>query len=347
MLLSIIIPVYNVEAYIEKCIYSLQLQDILKGDYEIVIINDGSPDNSKEVILRLMTQFENIVFIDQENKGVSLARNAGIDKARGEYLVFIDPDDYVAANSFNRVLTLAVKSNADIVFLGYTFLNVDSSVRKEIFYATEKGKIYKGIDAYAVSRGDGQTDPDRTVAILLKKDFLNNAGLRYIAEIPFLEDGEFIARVLCLAERCVFEGGSFYFRTTRPGSATNSSLFYSDKSINGFIKAAINLKKFSSNTQLSKAQKTFMNQPIVKFVLLAMESSFHKSNWSRSVTTIRKLAACDLGSLSLDGVNAPFKPYGKVYNISPFLSIAYLFGKRLLVSMSIKLKGFKKLKSRY
>ena len=338
MQLSIIIPVYNVEEYIEKCVLSLQQQDIPNEEYEIIIINDGSPDNSREVVLRLMKQFTNIVFIEQENKGVSLARNAGIDKATGDYILFIDPDDYVEINSFNRILNLATESNADIVFLGFTFLNIDNSIKKEIFYSEEKGKVYQGIKAYAVSRGDGRTDPDRTVAILYKTSFINNAALRFISDIPYLEDGEFIARILCLAERCVFEGNSFYIRTTRPGSATNSNLFYSEKSINGFIKAAINLKIFSTKEQLSKEQKTFMNQPIIKFVLLGMESSFHISNWRRSLATKRKLAAFNLGWLSLDCVQPPFKIYGMLYNISPFCCIAYLFWRKLLVSVTIKLK---------
>ncbi len=338
MLLSIIIPVYNVADYIEKCIYSLQNQDIDRGEYEIIIINDGSLDNSREIILQLMEGFGNIVFIDQVNRGVSLARNAGIDKARGDYLLFIDPDDYVEVNSFSRILSCAVRNKADIVFLGYTFLRVDNSIKKEIFYLEQKEKIFSGIDAYNISRGDGKTDPDRTWAILYRTRFVNDAALRFISDIPYLEDGEFITRILCFAERCVFEGGSFYLRTSRLGSATNSRLFYSDKAINGFIKAAGNLKLFYDNSELSKTQKVFLNQPMIKFVLLAIEASFQYGNWKRTICTNEKLVALGLEKLSLEKVSPPFKIYGRLYNISPFCFISYLFCIKLKVSLYVKLK---------
>ena len=138
--LSVIIPVYNVEAYIKKCVLSLQHQDISQEEIELIIINDGSPDNCKGVVLELMQSFPNIIFIDQENKGVSKARNAGIDKSRGKYLLFIDPDDYVAPNAFSRILKTSNQQHAEIVFLGYQFLNADDTVRKEMYYEDFHGK---------------------------------------------------------------------------------------------------------------------------------------------------------------------------------------------------------------
>uniref|UniRef100_UPI0030DB473E glycosyltransferase family 2 protein n=1 Tax=uncultured Imperialibacter sp. TaxID=1672639 RepID=UPI0030DB473E len=103
MKLSIIVPVYNVEEYLERCVRSLEDQDIPRSDYEIIVVNDGSPDNSKEVVERLQRELSNIILINQENQGVSMARNAGIDRASGEYLVVVDPDDYVAPNSFASI----------------------------------------------------------------------------------------------------------------------------------------------------------------------------------------------------------------------------------------------------
>ena len=76
--LSIIIPMYNVASYVERCIRSLENQDIPKEDYELICINDGSPDNCKEIIVRLQKEFSNIILIDQENQGVSRARNNGV-----------------------------------------------------------------------------------------------------------------------------------------------------------------------------------------------------------------------------------------------------------------------------
>jgi glycosyltransferase involved in cell wall biosynthesis len=339
MQLSIIVPVYNVEEYIEKCILSLQQQDIPKDQYEIIIINDGSPDNSREVVLKLMKEFSNIVFIEQENKGVSLARNAGIDKARGKYLLFIDPDDYVELNSFGRVLKAADDQNSQVTFLGYKFLNADNSIKKEILFSAEKGKIYPGIKIYAISRGDGTTDPDRSVAILFSRGFMNMHSIRYIANVPYLEDGEFLARVLCLADRCIFEGNSFYIRTTRPGSATNSRLFYSDKAINGFFNAVNNLIQFKQKGSLNEVQQIFINRPIIKFTLLIVQACTGKGNYKKYKAVKQRLKLNGLDKIEVKGCAGFFYKYGMIYNISNDL-FYYIWSARLLfISSGKKLKN--------
>lgn len=336
MKLSIIIPVYNVEKYIEKCILSLQHQDIPVSDYELIIINDGSPDNSREVIIRLAAQYNNIVFIEQENKGVSLARNAGIDRAGGEYLLFIDPDDYVEANSFSRIWKDAYESNAEVVFLGYTFLNSDDSVRKEILFTQEKGKVYPGIIAYHISRGDGTTDPDRSVAILFQRDFMNKANIYYIPNIPYLEDGEFLARVMCLAKQCIFSGNPFYFRTTRPGSATNSGLFYSDKAIDGFFNAANNLKEFKKTYILNKAQDNFINQPITKFTLLIVQACVKKGYYNKYKLIKERLKINSLNKIEIKGCSVFYYKYGLLFNISNDLFYYTWRIRLLLISINKK-----------
>jgi glycosyltransferase involved in cell wall biosynthesis len=323
MRLSVIIPVYNVEAYIEKCVQSLRQQDIDKSQYEIIIINDGSPDNSRDVVIRLMRQHDNIVFIDQENKGVSLARNAGIDKAKGKYLLFIDPDDYIEQNSIARVLAAADQQQAQIAFLGFSFLDENGVVKKEILLSEEKEKLYPGIRAYHISRGDGKTDPDRSVAILFERTFINEHHLRNLADVPYLEDGEFIARALCLAERCIFEGGPFYLRTTRKGSATNSRLFYSDKSVKGFIKAAKNLFNFQQNAPLTGAQKIFLNQPVCKFVLLAANASLKNEEKLGLKDVVNDFKKMGLNKCELHGCKKVYRREGFFYNLSPHAYAVY------------------------
>lgn len=337
MRISIIIPVYNVEKYIEKCILSLQQQDIEKSDYEIIIINDGSPDNSREIILQLMQQFNNIVFIDQPNKGVSLARNAGIDIAVGKYLLFIDPDDYVVPNTFARVLKTTEDQQAQVSFLGFRFLNADNSFKKEILFAHEKGNIYPGVKFYAVSRGDGTTDPDRSWAILYERNFINMAKLRYFANVPYLEDGEFIARVLCLAERCIFEGGAFYIRTTRLDSATNSNVFFSEKAIDGFFNAANNLKQFKATYPLTETQRYFLNQPITKFTLLTVQACIGKGFYGKYRRIKERLKQNGLNKIDLKGNASFYYKYGLIFNLSNDLFYHIWTARLVMISISNKL----------
>ena len=88
--LSIIIPVYNVEKFVERCIRSCEKQDVSSDNYEIICVNDGSKDNSLDIINRLSTEYPNIIVISQPNGGLSAARNTGMRNASGVYYMFVD-----------------------------------------------------------------------------------------------------------------------------------------------------------------------------------------------------------------------------------------------------------------
>ncbi len=106
MKFSLIVPVYNVENYLDKCLNSIFLNNY--KDYEVIIVNDGSTDNSEKIINEYVSKYSNIVYIKQKNKGLSSARNAGVKKAKGDYILFIDSDDYIEKdllNTLNKNLT--------------------------------------------------------------------------------------------------------------------------------------------------------------------------------------------------------------------------------------------------
>lgn len=325
--LSVIVPMYNVAPYIERCVKSLECQDIPIDSYEIICINDGSPDNSSDIVKSLQAQYSNIHLIDQENQGVSRARNNGINCATGEYILFIDPDDYVDANSFARILKVAEDKNTQVFFLGFTVLDEDGNIKYQRFNELVHDETYSGIEAYFVSRGDGRTDPDRMWAILFETHFLNIHCLRFLPDMPYLEDGELISRILCLAERCYFYGGSFYQRTTRPGSATNSRLFHSLSAINGFVRAAVNLQEFRNQKSLSLTQKEFLNQPIVKFVILSVTAVTRSMRLKPFLSVISTLKKNNLDVLELNNCFIYYKKLGRLYNLSPYLLYLYLVAK--------------------
>ncbi|MDK0919113.1 glycosyltransferase [Clostridium perfringens] len=123
--LTIIIPVFNVENFIEECILSIINQNT-KYSYEIILINDGSTDGSRD-ILDKYSKFDNIKIINQINSGVSIARNKGIDKAKGRYIMFVDSDDKLTDNTIEILMNEAVKENYDIVEGNYIYINEDGS----------------------------------------------------------------------------------------------------------------------------------------------------------------------------------------------------------------------------
>lgn len=118
MKVSIVVPVYNVEAYLPKCLDSLINQTF--NDYEIILINDGSTDNSLKIIDEYSQKYpDKIVKINKVNEGQAIARNVGIKQARGEYIMFVDSDDYIDKNTLKTCYDKAKENNADIVCFGH------------------------------------------------------------------------------------------------------------------------------------------------------------------------------------------------------------------------------------
>lgn len=111
--ISAIIPVYNAEQYVGKCIDSILAQT--HTDFEIILINDGSKDNSEQICTEYTEKYSNIKLINKENGGVSAARNTGVEHATGEYVSFIDADDTITPDYFETLFNCAQKNDADIV----------------------------------------------------------------------------------------------------------------------------------------------------------------------------------------------------------------------------------------
>lgn len=128
MLISIIIPVYNKEEHLNECIKSVVYQDY--KELEIIIINDGSTDNSPIVIKKWIEIDSRIKYINQKNKGVSLARNKGLSIAKGDYIFFLDADDYLKQNAIQKLTWHAKQTNADIV-IGNLYENQDDRIIKK------------------------------------------------------------------------------------------------------------------------------------------------------------------------------------------------------------------------
>ncbi len=120
-ILSIIVPVYNASAYIERCVNSFYAQEMDENEFEVILIDDGSPDDSASIIQeRLMPQHSNITLLRQENAGQGRARNHGLSYAKGKYILFVDSDDYLIEKTISRIITIAEKHQLDLcVFTMY------------------------------------------------------------------------------------------------------------------------------------------------------------------------------------------------------------------------------------
>jgi hypothetical protein len=157
--------------------------------------------------------------------------------------------------------------------------------------------------------------PDRSVAIFFRRKFFQEYGLKYIPGIPYLEDGELLSRVFALSEKAIFLKGDFYIRTTREGSATNSNLYFSLEARAGFLKATNNLLEFKKGNNLSIGQKTFLNQPIVKFSILYL-TSFKVKNCIEYSRLIKRLRSDFPNRFDTQGCNSLYKFFALSYNAS-------------------------------
>ncbi len=123
MKLSILIAAYNVEKFIKKCILSCASQNLEVTTYEIIVVNDGSTDGTLNLLENLKKEITNLVVINQNNSGLGAARNTALKHAKGEYVWFIDGDDYIAKNSLTEILSAIALNKLEVLVLNYEVVN--------------------------------------------------------------------------------------------------------------------------------------------------------------------------------------------------------------------------------
>ena len=202
MLFSIIVPVFRTEAYLEKCVRSLLDQTL--SDLEIILVDDGSPDGCPRLCDAYAASDDRIRVIHKQNGGLSDARNTGLDAARGEYVIFVDADDYISPDTCARFAPYAHKGadiligDADVIGGGIDLSHIAPS-----------DTVYTG-EAYLLKafRKRGSV-PMAAWLNIYRKAFLSENGLRFKCGILH-EDEEFTPRAFLRAEAVICTGISFY-----------------------------------------------------------------------------------------------------------------------------------------
>lgn len=204
---SIIVPVYNVEKYIDKCLKSLVEQTL--NDIEIIIVNDGSTDNSKKIIDNYIERYpEKIVYLEKKNGGLSDARNYGIPYAKGEYIAFLDSDDYVEKDIYEKMYEIAKKENSDMVECDF-YWEYPNKTKKDI------GVIYSGQHE--------MLENVRVVAWnkLIKREILEISKIQFPKGYRY-EDVEFTYKLIPYLSKVSFVKEPLIHYIQRPDSISNS-----------------------------------------------------------------------------------------------------------------------------
>lgn len=192
MKLSIIIPVCNVEKYIGPCLESIYRQGLSDGDFEVIVVNDGSTDNSMKVVEDIRFHHHNIQIIHQDHAGPSVCRNEGMEMAKGEYVLFVDSDDLLMDNGLTVLLKKALDTSADMVVADFMRLNDDEITSVYDSQVTDSQVVDKtGLDYYVEDYDPGVGS--FIWRILYKRTFLNENHIRlepgvYYEDIPFLQE---------------------------------------------------------------------------------------------------------------------------------------------------------------
>ena len=215
-LISVIIPIYNVEKYLIKCLESICNQEF--EDYEVILINDGSTDNSWNIAEKYREKYQDkIKLLNQENSGVSVARNTGLSYAKGKYVCFVDSDDYVEKTYLSELYKVAKKNNADLVFSAFRSVDEDGKVIKYIgenrFTPDKEYSFKESEELFLIQNAPW--------AKLYRKDIIEEYNLYFPPKVWY-EDVIFTKEYLINTSKCVYCDEVLYNYLQRSGSAMNA-----------------------------------------------------------------------------------------------------------------------------
>ncbi len=225
---SVIVPVYNVYPYLRKCLDSLVNQTL--KDMEIIVVNDGSPDDSKEIIKEYEKKYWNIKGYDKKNGGLSSARNYGLKYAKGEYIAFLDSDDYIDSNMYLDMYNKAKEQDFDVVVCDLTYIYDTKKVRA---YSNLKNDI---MDKNSIKKIMPTIYPAAWNKIY-KHEMLRNSKVLF-KEGVWYEDVEFLYRLFPYIGSIGVIPESYYNYVQRSGAITSTydeRLFNYISNFNGIV----------------------------------------------------------------------------------------------------------------
>ena len=312
MLLSIIVPGQNVEAYIGKCLDSLLNQDISSSDYEIIVVNDGSTDGTQKIVEGYASSHSNVILINQHNKGLSGARNSGVKVARGRYVMYIDSDDYIERNVLSGLLAQAERDSLDVLRYNYRNVNEDYKVivpkRNNKLYVDYSGDVTDGFSFLTHRLGYACYAWQFLMKVEIAKNVLFKEGI-------YFEDTEWAPRMLNEARRVASTDVVVYNYMKRTNSITNAvDEAKKRKVLEDKILLIGNLRKQSEN----KADRRWYNGMIALIVIsiLGFVALQYNEERMRYINMLNAQKAFPLCAFNLSLRN---RIKSMIINVSPLL----------------------------
>lgn len=209
-LISVVIPVYNIEKYLERCLKTVTGQTY--QNIQIILIDDGSADNSLQMCNQWKQKDERIEVYHQPNGGVSSARNLGIEKALGEWIIFVDGDDWIEPDMLKRMYDRAIETGADMAVCSFVLEDGEKSGISSVFKAEGIPQVISGKQAVEsrLNRRDAYDVTNSPCNKLFRKKILDEHKLSFPVKRVMAEDMLFVIKAMLEVKRCVLLPDALY-----------------------------------------------------------------------------------------------------------------------------------------
>lgn len=279
-LVSVIIPIYNTELYIEKCIESLLFQTY--PDIEIILVNDGSTDRSRDICMMYSKKYEYIYYLEQKNSGVAVARNNGLEFSNGDYIVFVDSDDYVDKSYIE--LLMEGQKQAELSMCGYYRVNETDDIIDSNLCGERTEKLYNS-DVFIkyLFRCENFGYQGYLFNKMFRRSIIDNNKLRFKSQIAYNEDRLFVLSYLLVCSSVKYNDRPYYFYVQRKGSAMD---------INTEVPSIVQFTEFRAFQEMVDMLKKTHNKNYCYVEYEALNAMFSKYRyWQRREKKIGKQMA--------------------------------------------------------
>ncbi|PFQ01438.1 glycosyltransferase family 2 protein [Bacillus cereus] len=289
MLISVVIPVYNAEKFLPKCLNSIKNQTY--KDLEVILINDGSTDRSGEICDEFSQKNERITVIHKENGGVSSARNAGLKAVKGQYVGFVDPDDWIEEKMLETLYKLVAENNADIAACGY-------------FREDSEGRITnKLLDSKVISYN--QTEALNTILSeehfkgftcnkLFSTEILKD--ITFDEEIHFCEDLLFCCQAISNSNKLVYDTTPYYHYITHNSNASQSQFSLKKLTALDALKNIVDLLENKEGVKINKFKNYYAHMNISLLMNGMKENKIQKDTRKELKGNLKRFKISDLTS---------------------------------------------------
>lgn len=296
-LVSVVVPVYKVEKYLDRCVESIVGQTYVS--LEILLIDDGSPDSCPRLCDAWAEKDNRIRVIHKQNAGLGMARNTGIEHANGRYICFFDSDDYIAPNTIELAVERAVQAEAEIVLWGMARVNAAGTVLSRTIPSAPK-EVYVGSEVQDVLlprilANDPQTGTSwglqaSACTMLLTMELIQRTGWRFVSEREMISEDVYSFLVLAAkVKRIAILREALYFYCENPASLTHS---YRKDRYERNVHFYQRCLAFCDETGYSAEVKRACAGPFLGNTIAAMKQAARCRNWKEGYIQIRHIV-CD------------------------------------------------------